>query len=186
MNARRGNALAPGPEPAHRRESSKLVSYLLQCRSRRSAQQRDRGSPAPDPTCRRRRNEPRIGSIHGPAGDAARVRCATRWPRREAPRGSQVTRQRRRDAISSPVRHRGEHEDIAFSNRANAAVARAAAILAVGLDFAHRFLDQAAADLVAAIADTDGRNAVGLGVVGEMVGALRSCPGVRGVPMIEW
>src|SRR5260370_2999284 len=50
-------------------------------------------------------------------------------------------------------------------------MAGAAAVLAERLDLAHRFLDHTAADLVAAVADADRGNALGLGKVGKMVGA---------------
>src|SRR5437762_5619083 len=58
-------------------------------------------------------------------------------------------------------------------------MARAAAILAVGLQLGNRFLDDAAADLVAAVADADRRDAVRLGVVRKMVRARDLVRGAR-------
>jgi hypothetical protein len=82
-----------------------------------------------------------------------------------------MARQGRRDAVSTPVRHGGKDQDITFSNRANAAMAGTAAILAERLNRRHRFLDEAAADLVAAVADADREDAGRLGLIGQMVGA---------------
>src|SRR5260370_16798576 len=116
-------------------------------------------------------NETGIGSIHRPTCDAcvhdAQLRCLV-VQHLAVP---QVTGQRRRNAVSSPIRDSGEHQDVAFSNRANAAMAGAAAVLAERLDLAHPFLDHTAADPVAPVADADRGNTLGLGKVGKMVGA---------------
>src|SRR5216683_2350738 len=86
-------------------------------------------------------NETGISSVHRSAGDAcvhdAQLRCLV-VQHFAVP---QVTGQCRRNAVSPPVRHRGEHKDVAFSNRANAAMAGATAVLAERLDLAHRLLD---------------------------------------------
>src|SRR5260370_24335952 len=134
-------------------------------------QQRDQARRPPGRRAVDVGNETGIGSIHRPTCDAcvhdAQLRCLV-VQHLAVP---QVTGQRRRNAVSSPIRDSGEHQDVAFSNRANAAMAGAAAVLAERLDLAHRFLDHTAADLVAAVADADRGNALGLGTVGKMAGA---------------
>ena len=81
-------------------------------------------------------DEAGIGPVHRPAGDARlhdpKLRCLVV----QYLAVSQMTRQCRRDAVGTPVRHRGEDQDITFSNRANAAMAGTAAVLAEGLDLA--------------------------------------------------